>query len=128
MLQTIMGVESIGGLRVLAVNILGRCEWVWGVMRGSNLRYVALNTLCKVMEVDAQMLAALIKPSAGLPCPSPPLHVQVPSQQRQQHPLCSLKHTVHGCEGSHTFTETAPSFPLSAGSWQTRTTTSATLP
>ncbi len=25
--QTIMGTESIGGLRVLAINILGRCVW-----------------------------------------------------------------------------------------------------
>lgn len=100
-----------------------------GLMRGSNLRYVALNTLCKVMEVHSQLLAALMKLSAGLPCPSPPpLHVQVPSQQGQQHPLRCIEHIVHSCEGRHTFTETAPSFPLSAGSWQTRTTTSATLP
>ena len=30
--QTIMGVESIGGLRVLAINILGRCM-LWGRCR-----------------------------------------------------------------------------------------------
>lgn len=48
--QTIMGVESIAGLRVLAVNILGR----FLANRDNNIRYVALNTLAKIVNVDAQ--------------------------------------------------------------------------
>ena len=46
--QTIMGVESIGSLRVLAINILGRFLGT----RDNNSRYVALNTLAKVVAVD----------------------------------------------------------------------------
>jgi AP-1 complex subunit gamma-1 len=46
--QTIMGVESIGSLRVLAINILGR----FLSTRDNNSRYVALNTLAKVVAVD----------------------------------------------------------------------------
>ena len=48
--QTIMAVESIGGLRVLAVNILGR----FLANKDNNIRYVALNTLARVVAVDAQ--------------------------------------------------------------------------
>ena len=45
-----MSVESIGGLRVLAVNILGR----FLANKDNNIRYVALNTLARVVSVDAQ--------------------------------------------------------------------------
>eukprot|EP00898_Chlorokybus_atmophyticus_P001919 jgi/Chlat1/2728/Chrsp182S02896 len=48
--QTIMGIEAIGGLRVLAINILGR----FLSNRDNNIRYVALNTLAKVVSVDTQ--------------------------------------------------------------------------
>lgn len=48
--RTIMAVESIGGLRVLAVNTLGR----FLAHRDNNIRYVALNTLARVVAVDAQ--------------------------------------------------------------------------
>lgn len=42
--STIMAIETIGGLRVMAVNILGR----FLANRDNNIRYVALNTLAKV--------------------------------------------------------------------------------
>lgn len=48
--QTIMGVESIGGLRVLAVNILGK----FLANKDNNIRYVALNTLARIVTVDTQ--------------------------------------------------------------------------
>ncbi|KAG0558689.1 hypothetical protein KC19_10G046900 [Ceratodon purpureus] len=48
--QTIMAIEAIGGLRVLAINILGR----FLANRDNNIRYVALNTLVKVVSVDTQ--------------------------------------------------------------------------
>jgi AP-1 complex subunit gamma-1 len=48
--QTIMGVESTSGLRVLAVNILGR----FLANKDNNIRYVALNTLSQVVAVDTQ--------------------------------------------------------------------------
>lgn len=48
--QTIMGIESTAGLRVLAVNILGR----FLANRDNNIRYVALNTLAKIVSVDSQ--------------------------------------------------------------------------
>ena len=47
--QTIMSVESEEGLRVLAINILGR----FLLNRDNNIRYVALNTLGKVVKQDA---------------------------------------------------------------------------
>mmetsp|Transcript_10770 Transcript_10770/g.39561 ORF Transcript_10770/g.39561 Transcript_10770/m.39561 type:complete len:868 (-) Transcript_10770:1170-3773(-) len=48
--QTIMGVESIGGLRVLGINILGK----FLAKSDNNIRYVALNTLSKIVNVDTQ--------------------------------------------------------------------------
>lgn len=45
-----VGVESVGGLRVLAVNVLGR----FLADKDNNVRYVALNALAKVVGNDAQ--------------------------------------------------------------------------
>lgn len=51
-MQTIMAIEAEGGLRVLAVNILGR----FLMNRDNNIRYVALNTLCKVVSTDTKAI------------------------------------------------------------------------
>ncbi|XP_062220627.1 AP-1 complex subunit gamma-2-like isoform X1 [Phragmites australis] len=48
--QTIMGIEATSGLRVLAINILGR----FLSNRDNNIRYVALNMLMRAITVDAQ--------------------------------------------------------------------------
>ncbi|KAL2344306.1 hypothetical protein Fmac_005591 [Flemingia macrophylla] len=48
--QTIMSVEDNGGLRVLAINILGR----FLLHRDNNIRYVGLNMLMKAVTADAQ--------------------------------------------------------------------------
>ena len=45
-----VGVESVGGLRVLAVNVLGR----FLADKDNNVRYVALNAVAKVVGNDAQ--------------------------------------------------------------------------
>lgn len=50
--QTIMSIESESDLRVLAINILGR----FLQNRENNIRYVALNTLCKVVHADTQAI------------------------------------------------------------------------
>ncbi|XP_047330094.1 AP-1 complex subunit gamma-2-like [Impatiens glandulifera] len=48
--ETIMGIEDSGGLRVLAINILGR----FLSNRDNNIRYVALNMLMRALSVDTQ--------------------------------------------------------------------------
>ncbi|XP_042388456.1 AP-1 complex subunit gamma-2-like isoform X1 [Zingiber officinale] len=48
--ETIMGIEATSGLRVLAINILGR----FLSNRDNNIRYVALNMLIKAVAVDSQ--------------------------------------------------------------------------
>ncbi|XP_039141706.1 AP-1 complex subunit gamma-2-like [Dioscorea cayenensis subsp. rotundata] len=48
--ETIMGIEATSGLRVLAINILGR----FLSNRDNNIRYVALNMLMKAFTVDPQ--------------------------------------------------------------------------
>jgi AP-1 complex subunit gamma-1 len=50
--QTIMSIDSEPALRVLAINILGR----FLQNRENNIRYVALNTLCKVVHADTQAI------------------------------------------------------------------------
>eukprot|EP00475_Leptophrys_vorax_P027940 TRINITY_DN4002_c0_g1_i1.p1 TRINITY_DN4002_c0_g1~~TRINITY_DN4002_c0_g1_i1.p1 ORF type:complete len:739 (-),score=198.15 TRINITY_DN4002_c0_g1_i1:415-2394(-) len=50
--QTIMSIKAEPGLRVMAVNILGR----FLLNRDNNIRYVALNTLCKCGKDDAKAI------------------------------------------------------------------------
>lgn len=51
--QCIMSIEAEGGLRVLAINILGR---FLSNSRDNNIRYVALQTLCKCVNRDTQAI------------------------------------------------------------------------
>jgi len=46
--NTIMGIDSEAGLRVLAINTLAK----FLAHRDNNIRYVALNTLCTVVNID----------------------------------------------------------------------------
>ncbi len=65
--QTIMTIESEAGLRVLAINLLGR----FLINRDNNIRYVALNTLAKVVARDApavQRHRATIVDCLKVPC------------------------------------------------------------
>lgn len=48
--NTIMSIEAEGGLRVLAINVLGR----FLQNRDNNIRYVALSTLSKVVSADLE--------------------------------------------------------------------------
>lgn len=50
--QTIMGIEAEGGLRLLGVNLLGK----FLTNRENNIRYVALATLAKVVTRDADAI------------------------------------------------------------------------
>lgn len=51
--QTIMGTESIGGLRVLAINILGRCAATVSSLAWRLLTCCCLCPLCRVVAVQA---------------------------------------------------------------------------
>ncbi|KAF5788380.1 putative clathrin/coatomer adaptor, adaptin-like, armadillo-like helical [Helianthus annuus] len=48
--ETIMSIEDVSGLRVLAINILGR----FLSNRDNNIKYVALNMLMKAVSIDDQ--------------------------------------------------------------------------
>ncbi|KAJ4887406.1 AP-1 complex subunit gamma-2 [Raphanus sativus] len=49
-IQTIMSIEENGGLRVLAINILGKLL----SNRDNNIRYIALNMLMRALTVDSK--------------------------------------------------------------------------
>ncbi|KAJ0725222.1 putative clathrin/coatomer adaptor, adaptin-like, armadillo-like helical [Helianthus annuus] len=50
--ETIMSIEDVSGLRVLAINILGR----FLSNRDNNIRYVSLNMLMKAVLIDDQAM------------------------------------------------------------------------
>ncbi|MFS7998113.1 putative clathrin/coatomer adaptor, adaptin-like, armadillo-like helical [Helianthus anomalus] len=50
--ETIMSIEDVSGMRVLAINILGR----FLSYRDNNIRYVALNILMKAVSIDDQVV------------------------------------------------------------------------
>eukprot|EP00474_Spongospora_subterranea_P009762 CRZ10220.1 hypothetical protein [Spongospora subterranea] len=50
--RTVMSIEAESGLRVMAVNILGR----FLLNRDNNIRYIALNTLCQCVKQNVQAI------------------------------------------------------------------------
>lgn len=114
--NTIMAVEAIGGLRVLAVNILGR----FLANRDNNIRYVALNTLVKVVSIDTQ--AVQRHRSTIVECVKVSTHQSHSNPCTTQPNSCLLTRNKHSGESYLTpYTNTSPlppylttSFPLSS--------------